>query len=84
MDVRTLLNATMKCYSVWNIQHKYIIACKSGKDCIYECNDLKYFDVNCQNRNGWTALMYASYDGDEKAVRMLLESRVDVKYSRCR
>ena len=35
-------------------------------------------DVNARDRLGWTALMYASENGQEEAVEILLEAGADV------
>ena len=78
MFARELLNATRKHHDVRSIQYKYeIIQLNFG--CIYGCNEFEEVDINYYNERGDTVLMLASYENDEKAVKILLSTEdIDV------
>ena len=77
MNVRELLDATRKHHDVRSIQYKYeIIELNFG--CIYGYNEFEEVDINHRNERGGAVLTSASYGGDEKAVKILLEAGANV------
>ena len=60
----------------YKILKKYDMLDEVKKDCIFGAND--YTDVNFRDKYGYTSLINASEDGDEKIIEILLEAGSDI------